>query len=255
MNMAIQTILYPSMNHSGEDKLYSITMEKITDFVFDDKVIRVFADMIRRSVPGYGTLLAMLPVIVRHFVTPGSQCYDLGCSQGACTLAIRHSLLVNNINIIAVDNSPAMVASCREQLAQDHGSTPVELVCDDICHTPVDNASLVVMNFTLQFIEPVARPALIKTIYNGLNDGGALLLSEKIQLADQDSELITELHEAFKRSNGYSELEISQKRTALEKVLLPETIEQHKQRLLATGFSHVTVWFQCFNFVSLLAVK
>jgi len=243
------------MKHTSQDNLYSISTEKITDFVFDDKVVSVFTDMIRRSVPGYGTLLSMLPVIVRYFVSPNSRCYDLGCSQGACTLAIRHSLQVKNVKIIAVDNSPAMVASCRERISQDHANTPVELICEDLCSTPVENASLVVMNFTLQFIEPAARPALIETIFNGLNNGSALLLSEKIQLADKENQLMTELHETFKRANGYSELEISQKRTALENVLLPETIAQHKQRLFAAGFSRVIVWFQCFNFVSLLAVK
>jgi len=243
------------MKSAGEDKLYSVNLEKITDFVFDDRVVRVFADMIRRSVPGYGTLLSIMPVIVRHFASTDSQCYDLGCSQGACTLAIRHSLQQDNIKIIAVDNSPSMVASCRERLAQDHATAPVTVVCEDICHTAITNASLVVMNFTLQFVEPGARPALLKAVYQGLNPGGALLLSEKIRLADDEAGLMTDLHEAFKRANGYSELEISQKRTALENVLLPESVQQHKQRLYAAGFSRVLVWFQCFNFVSLLAVK
>ena len=243
------------MTQEREDRLYAANMEKITDFVFDERVVRVFSDMVRRSVPGYATLLSMLPVIVRCFVSAGSRCYDLGCSQGACTLAIRHSLQHEDVSIIAVDNSPSMVASCREQVAQDHGRAPVETVCEDVTVTDIVNASLVVMNFTLQFIEPGQRPELLRRIYQGLNPGGALLLSEKIRLDEKEARLMTALHEEFKRANGYSELEISQKRSALENVLVTESLQEHKQHLHDAGFSQVVVWFQCFNFVSLLAVK
>lgn len=243
------------MSFTKKDTLYALGMETITDFVFDEKVARVFDDMIRRSVPGYGTLLSMLPVIVRHFVTPGSRCYDLGCSQGACTLAMRHSLPCDDVVIHAVDNSPAMVEACRERVMQDHGAASVVIRCEDILDTPIDKASLVVMNFTLQFIPPQARAALIARIHNGLEAGGALLLSEKIRLPDENAECMTALHEEFKRANGYSELEISQKRSALENVLVPERIESHRQRLREAGFAQVMVWFQCFNFASLLAIK
>ena len=243
------------MTQEREDRLYAANMEKITDFVFDDRVVKVFADMVRRSVPGYATLLSMLPVIVRHFVTAGSRCYDLGCSQGACTLAMRHSLQHNDVRIIAVDNSSSMVASCREQIIRDHARAPVDVSCEDVCETSVSNASLVVMNFTLQFVEPSRRAALLRQIHAGLNPGGALLLSEKIRLPDSEADLMTALHEEFKRANGYSELEISQKRSALENVLVAESLDEHKQHLYDAGFSRVVVWFQCFNFVSLLAIK
>lgn len=243
------------MKPSAEDKLYAAGMEKITDFVFDDRVVRVFADMVRRSVPGYATLVSMLPVIVRHFVTPASRCYDLGCSQGACALAIRHSLLVDDVRIIAVDNSPSMVSACRDWVVSDQAIAPVDVICADVCETAIENASLVVMNFTLQFIEQQRRAGLIETIYRGLQPGGALLLSEKIHLPAGEATLMTALHEEFKRVNGYSELEISQKRSALENVLISETLDAHRQRLLAAGFSQVVLWFQCFNFVSLLAIK
>jgi len=54
---------------------------------------------------------------------------------------------------------------------------------------------------------------------------------------------------------GYSKLEISQKRAALENVLLPETLEAHRSRLDTIGFDAVDVWFQCFNFASMVAFK
>ena len=91
---------------------------------------------------------------------------------------------------------------------------------------------------------------------SGLVDQGVLILSEKIQFSDERSEqLFVDLHHDFKRGNGYSDLEISQKRDALEHVLIPETIEAHRERLLAAGFSRVETWFQCFNFVSLVAFR
>lgn len=238
------------------DRLYAQHLEAISDFVFDQRVVEVFADMIRRSVPGYGTLLSMLPVIVRHFVRADTRCYDLGCSQGACALAMQQSVTVDGVSIVAVDNSPDMVASARRCLQpQDETPVHVDVRCEDVLDTVIDNASLVVMNFTLQFIEAGSRQALVQKIYHGLNPGGALLLSEKIRHAPQQSALMTALHEEFKRANGYSELEISQKRSALENVLVADTLDQHHQRLQQAGFSQVLPWFQCFNFYSLLAVK
>jgi len=83
-----------------------------------------------------------------------------------------------------------------------------------------------------------------------------MILSEKICFEDSRlEELQTHMYYNFKRLNGYSELEISQKRTALENVLIPDTINAHHQRMKQAGFSTSTVWFQCFNFVSLIALK
>jgi tRNA (cmo5U34)-methyltransferase len=83
-----------------------------------------------------------------------------------------------------------------------------------------------------------------------------LILSEKIKFADTaEQTLLTDLHLAFKRANGYSELEISQKRSALENVLIPDTLETHQARLQQAGFAQSLQWFQGMNFISLLAVK
>ena len=112
------------------------------------------------------------------------------------------------------------------------------------------------MNFTLQFIPLVERKDILAKIYNGLNKGGCLILSEKLAFADIDeNEMQIDLHHAFKKSNGYSDLEIAQKRSALENVLIPETKEMHVQRLKETGFIQVFPWFQCFNFSSFIAIK
>lgn len=244
------------MSDKGQDGIYRHPREAITNFVFDESVTRVFQDMISRSVPGYASILSMLPVLVRKYVQADSRCYDLGCSLGAATLAMRHAVNVPGVDIVAVDNSESMINKCREYISIDKSKVPVQLQCADIKDVDVNNASIVVMNFTLQFIQPDYRLALIKNICAGMNKGGAFILSEKIINEDaEQQDWMTDLHYEFKRANGYSELEISQKRTALENVLIPETVAAHKQRLYAAGFSKVMMWFQCFNFVSILAVK
>ena len=232
------------------DRLYATALPDVHRFVFDDRVAAVFPDMIRRSVPGYATVLGMLGVIAERFIQPGSAVYDLGCSLGAATAAMR--LHAPDCRLIAVDNAPAMIARAREFLDRIPGA-PVELRCLDIRDVSVVDASVVVLNYTLQFIPPAERLALLRGIRDGLRSDGVLVLSEKIAGADADEDRrLTELHHAFKRANGYSDLEISQKRAALEQVLIPETLAAHRKRLLEAGFRTVDLWFQCCNFVSLL---
>lgn len=147
-----------------------------------------------------------------------------------------------------------MIERCRAVLAADTGAAPVELHAADIRELDIANASVVVLNFTLQFIAPTERAVLIRRIRAGLVPGGVLVLSEKIAFADAALDaLMVDLHHAFKRANGYSELEIAQKRAALEAVLIPETLDVHRARLREAGFAAADVWFQCFNFASLLA--
>ena len=225
-------------------------------FSFDDSVARVFPDMIRRSVPGYTTIVAMTGLLAGRFATPGSRLYDLGCSLGASSLAMRQNIHHPDCRIVAVDNSAAMLARCRGIIDTDTHDTPVELVCANLQDVAIEQASVVVLNFTLQFIPREQRERVVGNIYRGLQPGGVLVLSEKVTFEDPHlDELNIELHHQFKRANGYSDLEIARKRSALENVLLPETLTCHKQRIADAGFSSCDVWFQCFNFASLIALK
>ena len=240
----------------SKDKIYSAPLDKMIDFRFDERVVNVFPDMIQRSVPGYATLIQNIGTMAARHVQPGTHCYDLGCSLGAVSLSLRHAIQQDDCRIIAVDNSSAMIDKARELLDTDDASVPVELICADINQASIENASVVVMNFTLQFIPPEQRQALIHKIYDGLRPGGVLILSEKLAFEDERSnQFHIDSHHDFKRANGYSDLEISQKRSALEKVLIPETLTQHQSRLQQAGFSFVEKWYQCFNFVSMVAVK
>lgn len=246
----------PSVKTPPRDQLYANPLDAIVDFQFDAQVVGVFADMINRSVPGYSTVIKSLGILAARYAQPDSRCYDLGCSLGAATLSMRQQIRQPNCRLVAVDNSPAMIERCREHLQVATEEEQVDLILADIEDVAIKDASVVVMNFTLQFIAPERRAALLARIWAGLKPGGVLLLSEKIRFADADeNQSLTDWHHDFKRANGYSDLEISQKRSALEQVMRPDTLDTHRQRLGEAGFSRVQPWFQCFNFASLVAFK
>ena len=225
-------------------------------FQFDEQVVRVFPDMIARSVPGYELIIPMIGMLARRYAQPDSRIYDLGCSLGAASMAMSAAVPTGGTKIIAVDNSAAMVEKCKQNLANISGRIPIEVRLQNIQDTDITNASVVVLNFTLQFLDRDQRQALIERVAKGMQPGGVLLISEKICFKDpQEQGEQTAWHHDFKRAQGYSELEIAQKREALENVLKPETEEAHFKRFLEAGLKNPRRWFQCFSFVSYIAFK
>ncbi len=244
------------MIHSEKDTLFAQPNEALGAFQFDESVVSVFPDMIQRSVPGYQTILTGIGELTSQFAQPNSQLYDLGCSLGAVSLTMRCKLPHSDCKIIGVDTSQPMIERAQSYVAAFHSEIPVELRCEDMLHTPIENASVVVMNFTLQFVEPEKRQQMLNKIYQGLNPGGILILSEKIHFEDPAIQnAIDSMHLQFKRANGYSELEISQKRASLENVLISDSETTHLQRLQQAGFESAAIWFQAYNFASFLAIK
>lgn len=234
------------------DTIFDRPLSAVGSFEFDQQVARVFDDMIHRSVPGYDLLVRLIALYADVFVQEHSRVYDLGCSTGIVTRVIDQQTVDRACSIIAVDNSPAMIDRCR-QLEQ---SGRIEWRCSDIENSSVEQASLVVLNLTLQFVPKSNRVDLLRGIFNGLLPGGALILTEKVE--DDRPEVqdaMDGLYQGFKKIQGYSDLEIANKRNALDKVLLPETRSTHRQRLQECGFDQVIEVFHCFNFVSYLAVK
>jgi len=239
-----------------KDMIYTAPHDPLVKFTFDAQVADVFPDMISRSVPGYAATVAMIGVLAGKYAQPASNCYDLGSSLGAASLAMRHHITVPGVEIIAVDNSPAMVERCKRIMARDASAIKMDVRLENILDVDIRQASVAVLNFTLQFIQLEKRQELIQKIYDGLLSGGALILSEKIVFPDaNEQQRQTDWHHTFKKANGYSELEVAGKRTALENVLVPELLQTHKNRLLNAGFTSVDLWFQSFNFISLIAVK
>ena len=243
----------------SEDRIYT-TDDGGEPFRFNANVARVFPDMLRRSIPGYAASIEAIGSLAARYVRAGTNCYDLGCSLGAATLAMRQGIREPACRIVAVDSAPAMIERCREVIAEDDRlngpETEVDLVEGDIRDISFVNTSMVVLNYTLQFIEPGDRAALLRNICEGMNSGGVLVLSEKVVDENPEMEtLLVELHHEHKRRNHYSDLEIARKRAALENVLVPETVATHRARLRDVGFSHSAVWLRYFNFVSIIAIR
>ncbi len=238
------------------DKVYAGKLPRVIDFVFDDQVAAVFPDMIRRSVPGYETMVSLLGVIAERCAQPDSNLYDLGCSLGAAMLSIHSRVPDPTVRFIGVDNSAPMLRECRKNLNGVIDAGRFELLCCDIRDVEVKDAGMVILNFTLQFLDPADRLGLLRRIHAGLKTGGALVLSEKVCFEDPgEGALQQTLHDQFKTANGYSELEIAQKRAALENVMMPDSAAAHLARLRQAGFPRVSQWFQAFNFCSFVACK
>ena len=226
----------------------------IANFRFDESVVEVFDDMVKRSVPGYDSMIQMVGLMARMYGKDNTNYYDLGSSTGAITLAISLNNNHRNNKFIAIDNSPDMVKKCQKNLSKKIDN--LEVICEDINEITIQNASIVVLNLTLQFVDVSKRAPLLKKIYDGLNPGGVLIISEKIHFDDNENqEQITQLHLDFKRANGYSELEIANKRQAIENVLITENKKTHIDRLKQCGFKETSCYFQCLNFASFLSVK
>ncbi|MEZ5538605.1 MAG: carboxy-S-adenosyl-L-methionine synthase CmoA [Pseudomonadales bacterium] len=238
------------------DTIYANNLDNIAGFRFDESVAAVFPDMLQRSIPGYSNIITMTGLLATRHAQDNSRCYDLGCSLGASTLAMAAQLNNRPITFVAVDNSKAMLTRCADALSSLSSNAKLELLCENLQDTPINNASVVVLNFTLQFVPLAERERVLQNIYEGLLPNGAVILSEKICFENAEMQaLTTELYHDFKMTNGYSALEVSQKRTALENVLIPETLAAHEARLRKAGFQTIGVWFQCFNFISLVAIK
>ena len=221
-------------------------------FAFDERVAAVFPDMIRRSVPGYGDTLALTRLVAARFARPRTRLYDLGCAVGDSAAALAQGAQASGVEVIAVDEAPAMMAAARARLDGCDGA-PIRLVCADLRSLRVRRASVVALNYTLQFLPVDERAAVLAEVRAGLVPGGALLLSEKMAVDDPEG-LLAALHADWKRANGYSDREVARKRAALEDVLVPESLEAHEERLRAVGFRRLYRLAQRLQFVTLLAL-
>ena len=241
------------------DTLFSTPQEAIARFSFDEKVAACFPDMISRSVPGYGQITAMVGVIAQRYLPQQAHVYDLGCSHGAATLALCQQLKERVPDITAVDLSPAMIEQARRHLKTHlpaEAFKKIQLRESDIYTLDLQPTHMIIINFTLQFLAPEQRLQVIAKFYHALEPGGILILSEKITCDDPEAErTLFALHHDFKRANGYTDLEISQKRSALEEVMLTDTLPVHHQRLADAGFTRYFTWFQYLNFASMIAFK
>lgn len=230
-------------NTTGErDRLFAERGKDLVDFVFDESVVQVFPDMIRRSVPGYEVVAPLTGLIAAKHLPAGGRCYDLGCSLGAASYAVLRAVGDMPCEIVAVDNSAAMLRKARAIHAKAGGER-VRWVQADVREAPLENAAVVVLNYTLQFLPRQDRLPLLRRIRAALADSGVLVLAEKLAAG----EYLQDLHLRFKRANGYSDLEVAQKRDALENVMRIDSEAVHLARLRDAGFVRAAMWFRCLN--------
>ncbi len=239
-----------------KDQVFKEEIQKVEDFKFDTTVASVFDDMVNRSVPFYGEMQRMMAELSADHAQTGTDVYDLGCATGTTLLGMNTSV-ADDIRFIGIDDSKKMLDKCRSKLEDVEFRRPFELRFGDLNQNiEISNASVVILCLTLQFVRPINRAKLLKDIFDGLNSGGVLILTEKILAEDSvfNRDFIKHYYN-HKRRNQYSEMEISQKREALENILIPYKLSENITLLRDAGFSHCEVFFKWYNFAGLIAIK
>ena len=238
-----------------KDRIYADTND-VTPFEFNETVASVFDDMISRSVPHYREVVTQQAGLAAKFYQPGTQIYDLGCSNGNFALTLIQQMKGEPFKMTAVDNSAPMVDLFQKRISGFDSRSGITTVLSDIRGISMSDASVIVANLTLQFIPAEDRNTLVKKIHTALLPGGIFLLTEKTVNSDTKfAELQQEFYYRFKEENGYSLLEINRKREALENVLIPETVEAHMERLRGAGFSAIEIYNKWFHFTSFICRK
>lgn len=244
------------MKDRPRDQVYRTEREGVDDFHFGKEVAIVFDDMVTRSVPFYVEIQRMVAEMTADFAVPDTTVYDFGCSTGTTFLNLDPRV-DPSVRFVGLDDSPEMLDKCRAKLTESGMKRPFELLCVDLNDgVRIQDASVVLLILTLQFIRPLNRDRLIADIYRGLRPNGCLLVVEKVLGEDSLlNRLFIKYYYELKRRNGYSELEITQKREALENVLVPYKVLENRELLLRTGFRYVDVFFKWYNFSGMVAVK
>jgi tRNA (cmo5U34)-methyltransferase len=244
-------------NEAAEDRIFAKPKEA-TDFDFGSETAKVFDDMLHRSVPFYSEVERMVAETAVDFAAPGTAVYDLGCSTATTILRIGELLPPDSdVRFVGVDSSAEMLERARQKLTESRFPFRYDLVEGDLNRgVEIENASAVLLVLTLQFIRPLYRDRLIERIRRGLSDEGCLILVEKV-LGESSTfnRLFIKHYYELKKRHGYSELEIAQKREALENVLVPYRLEENRELLTRHGFGQVDVFFKWYNFCAMVAMK
>lgn len=239
-----------------QDKIFLDPAKRKVDFDFGEDVVKVFDNMLERSVPFYFEIQNMIADLANEFLVEGTTIYDLGCSTGTAMLFIYKRVGHKNYKMIGLDYSEHMLKKAKEKL--DRASiTNYELMHADLNRDiSFENMSIAIMNLTLQFVRPLYRNSLISKIHNSLINNGCLILVEKVLCKNSKlNRSFIQIYSQFKERNNYSKTEIARKRESLENVLVPYRLEENLEMLRGTGFENVETFFRWFNFAGIIAVK
>jgi len=245
-----------STSSGSVDQLFAEAPPQSNDFAFDARTASVFDDMVSRSVPFYGEFQRMATELAGDFAVPDTNLYDLGCATGTTLLALEDGV-DPSVTFVGIDNSAEMLARAQQKMDALPSGRERRLIRGDLNDDfTIENASVVILLLTLQFVRPLHRGRVIKTIYDGMNPQGCLIIVEKLTEPDTlFNRLFIKYYYEMKRRHGYSEMEISKKREALENVLIPYRLEENEALLRSSGFSKFQTWFRWYNFCGMIAVK
>lgn len=240
----------------SKDKIFADKKTKMSDFNFGKETVAVFDDMFERSVPFYNEIQRMICEIAADFAEDDTNIYDLGCSTGT-TLFNIYNTVKKDVRFIGIDYSQDMLDKCRKRLSQNNVTKEYSLICSDLNNwVNITNASVVVMNLTMQFVRPLYREQVVKSIFNGLNPNGCFILLEKVLGNNSDfNRMFIKYYYEMKKRNRYTELEITQKREALENILIPYRLDENKDLLKNAGFAQYDIFFKWYNFCGVVALK
>ena len=246
-------------NYKGKDTVFASTAARASDFHFDEEVAVVFDDMLIRSIPLYLEQQNLIQEITEKFYQKETRIIDLGCSTATTLINIGKSISPTP-SLVGYDNSEPMLDKARVNIEEAGLSENTEIRFGDfnelLDEVDLTNSSVVTLCWTLQFVRPLNRDALIRKIYDSLQTGGALIVTEKTLTNDSNmNRFFIDFYYNFKRRNGYSEEEILKKREALENVLIPYRFDENFELFRRNGFQIVETFFQWYNFAGFLCVK
>ena len=223
---------------------------------FDADVTEVFDDMLARSIPQYKVMRQACFEIGSRYAKRATDIVDLGCSRGEALAPLVDKFGVDN-RYIGVEISDPMLEAARARFEGYINCGIVDIRKMDLRYEyPPVLASLALSVLTLQFTPIEYRLQILSRIYEGLIEGGALILVEKVLGASASlDEMMVALYYNMKRQNGYTEDQIQRKRMSLEGVLVPMTARWNEEMLQITGFRQIDCFWRWLNFAGWVAVK
>jgi tRNA (cmo5U34)-methyltransferase len=240
------------------DQVFAAGPSRAAGFEFDREVAEAFDDMVLRSVPFYAEQQRMFQEIGKRFWIPGTSVCDLGCSTATTLIAMARE--IPEAKLAGYDNSLPMIERAKTKIAESGLAGRIDVRYADLNGAleamPLENASVVTMCWTLQFVRPLNRDSLLRHIYESLVENGVLIVAEKILTNSSPmNRFFIDFYYDYKRRNDYSDIEILRKREALENVLIPYRIDENLEMFHRNGFEIAETFFQWYNFAGFLCVK
>jgi tRNA (cmo5U34)-methyltransferase len=222
-------------------------------WTFSDGIAKHFDEHVARSVPGYQDGHDVILQLSDFFTTPGSRVVEVGCSTAVLTSKLAERHREADVKFTGIDIVPEMVARARDRCLQQ---TNVNIELGDALRVDYSECSLVVMYYTLQFVLPFKRPALIERICSEMQPGGALILFEKTRLPEAHlQDIFNQCYEEFKITKGFSSDEILSKARSLRSVLEPFTTSENIAMLKQAGFTRTDLVHKHLAFEGIIGVK